>query len=310
VINSNIYVHIIVSFILTFVIINVTISAQAYGHDKHDYSLHVMACTHSTDDYLISHYANDPTGLEVRLGQDRYTPLHLAVLGGHVENVEGLLEAWADPDIKDSDGDTPLILASTYPHRNIEIVDLLIEYGADVNAQNDQGDTALLWSVLDDPHPVIAEALVEAGADINAQNELGWAPIMFAHRAEDIKFLEFMIQSGADLSLKDESGWTPLFWAVSDSDSYMIGAANIFLKYGADPNIQVTGPDYTKDYSPLMLAAHIRDGALVKILLEAGADVSLKESKGRTVEDFIQEGIESDKELMKQVENLKVKTEQ
>ncbi len=63
------------------------------------------------------------------------TPLLAAIEEGHVEVVKALLEAHADPKITDSDGDTALMFASVLG--DFEIVDLLLQYGSDINEHNE-----------------------------------------------------------------------------------------------------------------------------------------------------------------------------
>jgi len=62
---------------------------------------------------------------------------------------------------------------------NIEIVKLLIETGADINAKNNYGSTSLMYASKIG-HKKIVLLLIEAGADINAKNNYGYTVLMFA----------------------------------------------------------------------------------------------------------------------------------
>ena len=72
------------------------------------------------------------------------TPLHKACEGGHPEVVEYLLANHADPRIIDNSGYTPLHLAVMGTEPNSEnIVDLLLDHNANINAVTHDGETPL-----------------------------------------------------------------------------------------------------------------------------------------------------------------------
>ncbi len=64
--------------------------------------------------------------------EKRLTPLHMAAYNGNTEVVKLLLEHGATLDARDIEGKTPLLHACTGPF--VETVKLLIDKGADVNA--------------------------------------------------------------------------------------------------------------------------------------------------------------------------------
>jgi len=104
---------------------------------------------------------------------------------------------------------------------NIETVKQHIAAGTDVNAKNNHGQTPLYHACLPFIHtdnPVeIVELLIENGADVNvkATNITGWTPI---HQASQIlrndttavDIIELLIENGADVNAKDAIGSTPL----------------------------------------------------------------------------------------------------
>ena len=103
--------------------------------DKSWTPLHAAACNGNFEfvRMLPRHNAN----LSVQAVNGR-TPLHLA---SHIDIARLLLDSGADPNSRASDQSTPLHCASSC--RWLEVVRLLLERGAAVDAVDDRGDTAL-----------------------------------------------------------------------------------------------------------------------------------------------------------------------
>ena len=84
-----------------------------------------------------------------------------ALENGHKDVVQWLLDAGADVNAKDTWGRTALMKASLNGHK--DIVQLLIEAGADVNVKDNDGRTALMCASLYG-HKDIATLLRKHGA--------------------------------------------------------------------------------------------------------------------------------------------------
>jgi hypothetical protein len=86
-----------------------------------------LSCTYELNPRLISAGAD----LNSKQGKYRWTPLHAAADKGHYEKVAQLLEAGADPNIRDTDGETPLDRASVHGYSNT--MQYLASYGGSTN---------------------------------------------------------------------------------------------------------------------------------------------------------------------------------
>ncbi|MGV3721612.1 MAG: ankyrin repeat domain-containing protein, partial [Actinomycetota bacterium] len=81
------------------------------------------------------------------------------------------LKAGADPNQRGREGMTPLCCA-TAVHGRPELLRLLVDSGADVNAADPKGCTPLMWAVRFG-NTAVARQLLELGADPNARNNDG-----------------------------------------------------------------------------------------------------------------------------------------
>ncbi|KAJ0410129.1 hypothetical protein ATCC90586_001614 [Pythium insidiosum] len=79
--------------------------------------------------------------IDVPETRTRWTALHFAAHGGHVEVVQLLLERGADPELRDAMGNTPLHLSAGWG--NLRTTVLLLEAGASPSVVNDSGLSAL-----------------------------------------------------------------------------------------------------------------------------------------------------------------------
>ena len=81
------------------------------------------------------------SALESTLDSSGSTPLHVAASNGHAEVVALLLEKGADPNAQNRLEVTPLHMAAKNGH--LPVVEMLVAHGADVNARQCANQTAL-----------------------------------------------------------------------------------------------------------------------------------------------------------------------
>ena len=202
------------------------------------------------------------------------TPLHRALAQGDAAAAQSLLERGADPNLRDSDGNTPLMLGILQGGLSAALAETLLENGAERHRLNNAGDTPLSAAALRGMAPVV-RALVAARARGDYPRRDGWLPLQLAadrksrevDPAADADFAEtvaaLLNAGGADLNAAAPNGKTPFQMALESGDAPVLGA---LAAAGAD--INAPGPD---DRTPLMVAAQKPDGAIVRILLENGA---------------------------------------
>ncbi len=207
------------------------------------------------------------------------TSIPTASEADYLEIIEVLLAAGADVDARDFNNSTPLITASG--NDVPAIVELLIEKGADIEAQNVLG-----WRPL---HNATAELeitsaiapLLAAGADVNVRTIYGETPLHFAAYGKGYDAVAMLITAGADVNAADENGVTAMMRATlyeRDRDNLIL-----LLDVGADVNaVDADGA------TALHIAAE-RNPENVLLLLEAGADGTIRNDEGDTPFDLIKD---------------------
>lgn len=97
---------------------------------------------------------------------------------GTPEEVQQAITAGADVTERDQHGGTCLMDATDNP--DVAVIPLLVQSGADVNAQTKNGQTALMLAAMSTKTPQVICALIDAGADPNLQNRYGWTALKWA----------------------------------------------------------------------------------------------------------------------------------
>ena len=142
------------------------------------------------------------------MDQDEYqsTPLHKAT--EHLDIVEFLIQKGADVNAKDENGSTPLIYAAG--DGQIKVVKYLIEHGAQMKYTDQHGNTPL-HSAAEMNENLVLEYLIEKhGAQVNMKNEFGETPLHLAAEHGEIEAIKCLIEHGAKLESRDRNGKTPL----------------------------------------------------------------------------------------------------
>lgn len=158
---------------------------------------------------------------------------------------------------------------------NAAAVTQLLERGFDPNTPNPQGTPALMVA-LQVPAPQAAAALLRSpDLKVEVRNAQDESPLMLAALRGYLDVCTELIERDADVN---KPGWTPLHYAATNSHVPVMQ-----LLLDAHAYIDAASPNGS---TPLMMAAMYGNASAVKMLLEAGADPTIKNALGLTAIDF------------------------
>ena len=227
---------------------------------------------------LVNMLLNSGADVNSRLYQDEigWTPLYDVVMseiyidGGHrqtyidhtnssspLDMIQLLLDRGADPNAKYAHGGTVLHKAILLGE---DYVRLLILGGADVNARNDQQESILDLALDTSDHMI--DVLVECGVDLEARDLNGQTALFKAAQIQHGgSRLESLIACGADIHAKNTAGQTVLH--------HLHSSAFDIMEHLLEPGVDVNARD-THGATPLDFAVREKDDEELELLLDFG----------------------------------------
>jgi uncharacterized protein len=208
------------------------------------------------------------------------TPLHVAIDARQAQCVSLLLEAGADPKVRDRHGRTALEAALKPPDlRDSKAV------------QDWRAIVVLLWKPSQEkpggPAPWsleyaamhgqtgVMKMLLAQGADPNAIGSRGTTPLADAALKGDLDDVRLLLAHGARINAESQAGTQPIHDAALGDNAEVIRE---LAMNGADINARTRDDAQT----PLYMAAAMGKAKAVDALVSLDADLKIKDSKGRT----------------------------
>ena len=240
------------------------------------------------------------------LNNDGYSLLHYACQHGSLESVKMLVSAGAGVRVTNDEGKT--CLHTVAEAGRTEIVRYLVSLPhVDVNQDTVESDTALHLAVLH-VKPDVVQVLIDAGADINIQDSEGRSPLHTACELGTLDMVKMLVRAGAGVRATDNEGWTCFQLAAcrghTETVRYLVclpevdvnhgdagdhtalhlaavgthtDAVQVLIDAGADVNIL-----NNDGYSLLHYACEYGALEIVKMLVRAGAGVRATDNNGCT----------------------------
>ena len=198
---------------------------------------------------------------------------------GDKYTVQLLVDNGAEVNAQDNDGRTPLHNAAMCGA--VEIAEFLILKGADVDAKGPVGATPLHWAARGRMRirptlqiDKVVELLVANGTNIHARDDEGRTPLHSAVLSGNKIIAEFLMTKGADLGAETTSGLTMLHVAAMGGNSELV---EFFASKGADINATDD-----RGSTPLHLAVEKRRTSVIEKLIKLQANMELRNNEGDT----------------------------
>lgn len=174
---------------------------------------------------------------------------------------------------------TPLMNA-VIRERN-DVVDILIEYGCNIDYQDQYGYTALHYCVMKRwVNRDVLQKLLNANANPSIPDYFGNIPLHYAASyANDVNIIH-LLTYGSNHNLQNEDGNTPLINACN------INSSNINVSAAL---INLTDVNISNNYGNTALheVSFFDDYVILKLLIEAGADINITNNDDRTAYDIV-----------------------
>lgn len=158
---------------------------------------------------------------------------------------------------------------------NATIIGQLLERGFDPNTPNPKGVPALMVALKVPAPKAIAVLMRHPELKVEVRNAQDESPLMLAALRGYVEICAQLIERDADVN---KPGWAPLHYAATNSH---VPVMQLLLDQHA--YIDAASPNGS---TPLMMAAMYGNASGVKMLLEAGADPTIKNDLGLTAIDF------------------------
>ncbi len=139
--------------------------------------------------------------------------LYISSAGGDVEKIRELLAKGVDPNHRFlhlqrefQPYETPIIAAAENGH--LDIVKMLVEAGADIDAQNTYNSQTALFKAVLNRHRKVVDYLLDKGADPMTSEHFGLNILMLAIKQNDFNLVRHLIRYGAwpDSRVRDMMG--------------------------------------------------------------------------------------------------------
>lgn len=208
-------------------------------------------------------------------------PLHIACKQGHGDVVKLLLEAGADIDAQTTDGTFPLGLPLASDMSNVEVeatVKLMLQKSPNLGLIDNERN-AVLHNVRSDTPVSVVMRVVEEGVTVNASNDHGFSPLARAVHCGNIGVARCLITvQGVQADVYHPTFGSILHMAVANST---VEVVRQLIRMGAEPSVVDPGFGEPVLYSAMGNGNTNERQKIIRYLVkEVGIDVNDTDRRG------------------------------
>lgn len=162
---------------------------------------------------------------------------------------------------------------------DVQLVKEILSSKPDLEIKDKNGKTALMIATYNHDNK-IAELLIAAGADVNAQDTKQNSPFLYAGAEGNVEILKMGLENGANFNLYNRYGGTALIPAAEKGHLEVV---KILTKVPNYPINHINKLGWAALLEAIILSAESEtQTAIVKTLIDAGADVNIADKDGIT----------------------------
>lgn len=247
------------------------------------------AATDSWEPAMLDFLLRSGADVDTRDREGQTALMHAAAKSAEPARLTLLLQAGADTNARDNGEMTPLLHAAKGSHvlrhciwmldveaarqvmgeermrmgaestlksdlrhtRRADLVELLLQAGADVHAANTEGETALLLALSGDERSKSFEALNRMGVDLETvpgEDGLSYREIV-ARAGDNLEVVTALLRGGAEPNARTQAGFTPLMRAARGAWSFQL--IERLIEFGADLKVRDPEGKTALDYAVL-----------------------------------------------------------
>lgn len=158
-----------------------------------------------------------------------YSPVTFCVIYHNLDCLKLLIKFRSN--VNKIEGDSSTALSNVCKFGGIEIANALFDAGAKIQ------NKYLIYRAIEDDNNDLVEVLIEHGANVNEKNIFNETPIFLACKKEniDMGLIDLLLRNNADVNIKNSGNYTPLMEACKKNN---FGLVMMLMRAGADVDVK------------------------------------------------------------------------